>query len=95
MRLSVFFLAFPLARVDAVITIAAGNGGAACATQDLNGCNAVAVAMAYQAATNSSTIVVGALSVSGSSVNIAAYSKRAGVLLKDLYWRRVSKAKLT
>jgi subtilisin family serine protease len=71
---------FPLTRVDAVITVAAGNGGAACATQDLNGCNAVAVAMAYQAATNSSTIVVGALSGSGSSENIATYSTRAGVL---------------
>jgi subtilisin family serine protease len=71
---------FPLARVDAVVTVAAGNGGAACATQDLNGCNAIAVAMAYQAATNSSTIVVGALSGSGSSENIATYSTRAGVL---------------
>jgi subtilisin family serine protease len=40
----------------------------------------VAVAMAYQAATNSSTIVVGALSGSGSSENIATYSTRAGVL---------------
>lgn len=71
---------FPLARVDAVITVAAGNGGAACATQDLNGCNAIAVAMAYQSATNNSTIVVGALSGSGSSENIATYSTRAGVL---------------
>jgi subtilisin family serine protease len=71
---------FPLARVDAVITVAAGNGGAACATQDLNGCNALAVAMAYQSATNNSTIVVGALSGSGSSENIATYSTRAGVL---------------
>jgi len=71
---------FPLARVDAVITVAAGNGGAACATQDLNGCNALAVAMAYQAATSSSTIVVGALSGTGSGENIATYSTRAGVL---------------
>jgi subtilisin family serine protease len=71
---------FPLARVNAVITVAAGNGGAACATQDLNGCNALAVAMAYQAATNSSTIVVGALSGTGSGENIATYSTRAGVL---------------
>jgi hypothetical protein len=71
---------FPLSRVDAVVVVAAGNGGAACATQDLNGCNSLAVAMAYQAATKGSTIVVGALSGSGSSENIATYSTRAGIL---------------
>lgn len=71
---------FPLSRVDAVITVAAGNGGAPCATQDLNGCNSIAVAMAYQPATAASTIVVGATSGSGSSENIATYSTRAGVL---------------
>jgi len=71
---------FPLNRVDAVITVAAGNGGAPCATQNLNGCNSLAVAMAYQSATAASTIVVGATSGSGSSENIATYSTRAGVL---------------
>ena len=71
---------FPLPNMDSVITVAAGNGGAPCATADLNGCNALAVALAYQAATASSTIVVGALTGSGSSENIAIYSTRAGVL---------------
>jgi subtilisin family serine protease len=71
---------FPLSKVDAVVTVAAGNGGAPCATQDLNGCNSLAVAMAYQSATAASTIVVGATSGSGSSENIATYSTRAGVL---------------
>jgi subtilisin family serine protease len=71
---------FPLFGVDAVIAVAAGNGGAACATQDLNGCNALAVAMAFQPATRGSTIVVGALAGSGSSQNIATYSTRAGIL---------------
>ncbi len=71
---------YPIPDIDAVITVAAGNGGAACASADLNGCNAVAVAMAYQNATNSKTIVVGALSGSGSSENIATYSTRAGML---------------
>ena len=67
---------FPLQRVDAVITVAAGNGGAPCAT----GCNSVAVALAYQQATAASTIVVGATSGVGSIENIATYSTRAGVL---------------
>jgi subtilisin family serine protease len=71
---------FPLQRVDAVITVAAGNGGAPCATENLNGCNSVAVALAYQQATAASTIVVGATSGVGSSENIATYSTRAGVL---------------
>ena len=70
----------PLPNIDAVITVAAGNGGAACATQDLNGCNSVAVAMAFQNATKNNTLVVGALSGSGSSENIATYSTRAGIL---------------
>jgi hypothetical protein len=71
---------FPLKELAAVITVAAGNGGAPCATQDLNGCNSLAVAMAYQPATAASTIVVGATSGSGSTENIATYSTRAGVL---------------
>jgi subtilisin family serine protease len=71
---------YPLPRVDAVITVAAGNGGAPCSMQDLNGCNSLAVSMAYQSATAASTIVVGATSGSGSTENIATYSTRAGVL---------------
>jgi subtilisin family serine protease len=71
---------YPIPDVDAVVTVAAGNGGSACASADLNGCNAVAVALAFQNATNSKTIVVGALSGSGSSENIATYSTRAGIL---------------
>lgn len=71
---------FPISKIDAVITVAAGNGGAACANQDLNGCNSVAVAMAFQPATAASTIVVGATSGSGSTENIATYSTRAGIL---------------
>jgi len=71
---------FPIAKVDAVITVAAGNGGKACATEDLNGCNTVAVAMSYQPSTAASTIIVGATSGAGSSENIATYSTRAGIL---------------
>ena len=71
---------FPLQRVDAVITVAAGNGGAPCANSNLNGCNSVAVALAYQQATAGSTIVVGATDGVGSSENIATYSTRAGTL---------------
>jgi hypothetical protein len=70
----------PVAFMNAVLVVAAGNGGAPCAAQDLNGCNAVAVAMAFQKSTAASTIVVGALSGSGSSQNIATYSTRAGIL---------------
>ena len=70
----------PISNIDAVIIVAAGNGGAPCATQDLNGCNPVAVAMAFQGATKNNTIVVGATSGTGSSENIATYSTRAGIL---------------
>jgi subtilisin family serine protease len=65
---------------SSVIVVAAGNGGAPCATQDLSGCNAVAVAMAFQDATKDITIVAGALEGTGSSENIAIYSTRAGIL---------------
>lgn len=72
---------FPLPRqIDSVITVAAGNGGAPCATADLNGCNAVAVALAFQNQTKKSTIVVGALTGSGTSENMSTYSTRAGIL---------------
>lgn len=71
---------YPLPNIDAVITVAAGNGGAPCATSDLNGCNSVAVAMAFQNATKDKAVVVGALSGVGSAENIATYSTRAGIL---------------
>lgn len=72
---------FPLPRkLESVITVAAGNGGAPCATANLNGCNAVAVALAFQEQTKRSTIVVGALEGSGTSENMATYSTRAGIL---------------
>ena len=71
---------FPLPKLDAVIVVAAGNGGAPCATQDLSGCNALAVSMAYQESTKSSTIIAGALAGTGLSENIATYSTRAGIL---------------
>ncbi len=70
----------PLSSIDAVVVVAAGNGGAPCASKDLNGCNSVAVSMAFQAATKDSTLVVGALSGIGTSENIATYSTRAGIL---------------
>jgi len=72
---------FPLPRqINSVITVAAGNGGAPCATSNLNGCNAVAVSLAFQNQTKASTIVVGALAGTGTSENIATYSTRAGIL---------------
>lgn len=70
----------PIPKINSVVTVAAGNGGRACATEDLSGCNAVAIALAYQTASNASTIIVGALSGSGSNQNIATYSTRAGIL---------------
>lgn len=71
---------FPVATMNSVIAVAAGNGGAPCATQDLNGCNSMAVALAFQDSTKGSTIVVGALTGSGTQENIAIYSTRAGIL---------------
>jgi len=69
-----------LKKINSVMTVAAGNGGAPCATDDLAGCNAIAVALAFQNETKASTIVVGALAGSGSQENIAIYSTRAGIL---------------
>lgn len=66
--------------ISSVIVVAAGNGGAPCASSDLNGCNAIAVAAAFQKETRESTIIAGALEGSGSSENIATYSTRAGIL---------------
>jgi subtilisin family serine protease len=72
---------FPLANtINAVISVAAGNSGQPCSDTDLNGCNAMAVSMISQAQTKDSTLVVGALTGSGSSQKIADYSTRAGYL---------------
>ena len=65
---------------NAVVVVAAGNSGAACTSNNLNGCNALAVAAAYLPQTKHSTIVAGATSGTGLSENIATYSVRAGVL---------------
>jgi len=67
-------------KVNGVVVVAAGNGSSPCATQDLSGCNAVAVAAAFQDATKDSTIIAGALDGTGSGENIATYSTRAGIL---------------
>lgn len=72
---------YPLAStIDAVITVAAGNSSQPCNDTDLNGCNAVAVSMVSQNETKDSTIVVGALTGTGSAQKIADYSTRAGYL---------------
>ena len=67
---------------DAVFTVAAGNDSGPCnkseSKQVFNGCNTVAVALAYQAPTKNSTLVVGALDSDGKA--IAKYSNRAGLL---------------
>lgn len=67
---------------DAVFTVAAGNGGRPCnkseSKQIFNGCNSIAVALAYQAPTKSATLVVGALDSDGKA--IADYSNSAGLL---------------
>jgi hypothetical protein len=67
-------------KANSVLVVAAGNGGSPCASQDLAGCNVIAVALAFQDATKDSTIVAGALEGAGSSENIATYSTRAGIL---------------
>lgn len=72
---------FPLKQtINAVISVAAGNGGTACAADNLNGCNALAVSLAFQPETKASTIVVGALTGTGRDQNIATYSTRGGIL---------------
>jgi subtilisin family serine protease len=67
---------------DAVFTVAAGNGGKSCNKSEnkqiFNGCNSIAVALAYQAPTKSATLVVGALDSDGKG--IASYSNSAGLL---------------
>ena len=69
---------------DAVVTVAAGNGGAACTEGNLNGCNAIAIALAIQPNTKSNTILVGATEGAGLNEKIATYSSRAG-MFKDRY----------
>ena len=69
---------------DAVVAVAAGNGGAACTEKNLNGCNALAIALAIQPNTKSNTILVGATEGSGFNEKIATYSSRAG-MFKDRY----------
>lgn len=71
---------FPIPKLEAVIVVAAGNGGAPCASLDLSGCNALAVSMAFQESTGSSTIIAGALQGEGLRENIVDYSTRAGIL---------------
>ena len=68
-----------LPAIDSVITVAAGNNGAACVDNNLNGCNAIAMAMAIDPNTNSNTIIVGATTGSGFNESIASYSSRAGM----------------
>ena len=67
---------------DAVFTVAAGNNSGPCnkseSKQVFNGCNTVAVNLAYRAPTKNSTLVVGALDSDGKA--IAKYSNRAGLL---------------
>lgn len=72
---------FPMPQIsDAVITVAAGNSGAPCNDTDLNGCNAMAVAMATQPETRDSTLVVGALTGPVGAQQMALYSTSAGFL---------------
>ncbi len=69
--------------VNAVITVAAGNSGLACNQDNLAGCNVVAAALSNQKPTDTSTIVVGALTAGG---KIADYSTRPGSLMKRFIW---------
>nr|WP_315228140.1 S8 family serine peptidase [uncultured Limnohabitans sp.] len=72
---------FPLTQMsDAVITVAAGNSGAPCNDNDLNGCNSMAVAMAAQPETRDTTLVVGALTGAAGAQKMALYSTSAGFL---------------
>jgi subtilisin family serine protease len=72
---------FPMPQIsDAVITVAAGNSGAPCNDTNLNGCNAMAVAMATQPETRDSTLVVGALTGPVGAQRMALYSTSAGFL---------------
>lgn len=72
--------------IDAVLTIAAGNSGLPCYQQNLLGCNLIAVAMARQDSTSGSTIVVGALTGSGTSERVAGYSTFPGHLQDRFLW---------
>ena len=63
----------------AVITISAGNSSTPCSAEYF-GCNTMAMAMALQTTTTNSTIVVGALTGTGTLEMIADYSTRPGDL---------------
>jgi hypothetical protein len=67
-------------KTDAVVVIAAGNSGAPCRENNLNGCNALAVAAAHLPQTRESVIVAGATTGTNTNEKIASYSTRAGVL---------------
>jgi len=69
---------------DAVVAVAAGNGGAACTASNLNGCNAMAIALAVQEETKRNTLIVGATQGTGSQEQLATYSSRAG-MFKDRF----------
>ena len=80
------YLSNPPPSVNAVISVAAGNSSTPCDQNTLFGCNLLAVAMASQTLTRSSTIVVGALTGSGRAQKIAQYSTFPGYLKDRFLW---------
>jgi Subtilase family len=72
--------------VNAVITVSAGNSSLPCSVSSLLGCNLVAVAMANQASTKESTLVVGALTGEGRAQRVAIYSNLPGFLKERFIW---------
>lgn len=79
-------LSNPPVAVNAVMTVAAGNSSAPCDQNTLYGCNLLAVALASQATTKGSTIVVGALTGTGSAQTVAQYSTFPGYLKDSFLW---------
>lgn len=65
---------------DAVVVVAAGNSGSACREDNLNGCNALAIAATHLPQTRESAIVAGATTGTNTEEKIASYSTRAGVM---------------
>lgn len=65
---------------SAVVVVSAGNSGAPCRQSNLNGCNAVAVALTANEKVNKNLLVVGATEGTGLSEQIASYSTRPGFL---------------
>jgi subtilisin family serine protease len=65
--------------INSVITVSAGNSSKPCSV-DYLGCNTMALAMSLQPNTFESTIVVGALTGTGSAEKIAIYSTLPGDL---------------